>query len=192
MTLREEAREHFSLGLFVVKWLAISSVLGTAVGALVAFFLWSLDQATRLQWQHPWLLYLLPFAGLAVGKLYQSLGRLVEGGNNLIVEQIHEPGGGVPTRMAPLVLVGTLITHLCGGSAGREGTAVQMGGSVAGALARALRLGPADVRLILMAGIAAGFGAVFGTPLAGAIFAMEVLIRGRIGYEALIPCLSAS
>jgi H+/Cl- antiporter ClcA len=123
--------------------------------------------------------------------VYGRFGKSAEGGNNLIMEQIHEPGGGVPRRMAPLILIATLVTHLFGGSAGREGTAVQMGGSIASAFGRWFRLGEHEVRILLMSGIAAGFGAVFGTPLAGAVFAMEVLIVGRMTYEALIPCLIA-
>ncbi len=141
---------------------------------------------------YPSLLYALPLAGLAIGLLYHWFGRSVESGNNLILEQIHEPGGGVPLRMAPLVLIGTIITHLFGGSAGREGTAVQMGGSLAGGLGRWLKMSSADARILLMAGIAGGFGAVFGTPLTGAVFAMEVLAIGRMSYEAIIPCLIAS
>ena len=94
--------------------------------------------------------------------------------------------------MAPLVLIGTVVTHLFGGSAGREGTAIQMGGAIAGELCRRLRIKPADARLLLTAGMAAGFGAVFGTPLAGAVFAIEVLAIGRISYAALVPCLIAS
>ena len=120
--------EHASLALYVLKWLLVAAPVAAAVGSLRALFLWSLDQVTLLRFHHPWLLWLLPGAGLAVGVVYHAFGRSVEGGNNLIVEQIHEPGGGVPARMAPLVLVGTLVTHLFGGSAGREGTAVQMGG----------------------------------------------------------------
>jgi H+/Cl- antiporter ClcA len=161
-------------------------------GSASAGFLWALEQVTRLRWEHGWLLFLLPVAGLSVGLLYHFFGNRAEGGNNLIMEEIHEPGGGVPGRMAPLVLGGTLITHLCGGSAGREGTAVQMGGSLAGVYARLCRVSPEDVRVLLMAGIAAGFGSVFGTPLTGAIFALEVLVVGRMQYDALIPVLVAS
>lgn len=154
-------------------------------------FLWALDMATRQRFAHPELLYALPIAGIAVGWIYHRIGKAAEGGNNLIVDQIHEPGGGVPLRMAPLILVSTVITHLFGGSAGREGTAVQLGGSLASAAAKLFRLMPSDTRILLMAGIAAGFGAVFGTPVAGAVFALEVLTLGRIQYDALIPCLVA-
>lgn len=192
MPFRWNRREHLRLAIFAGRWLAISLPLGIAVGSAVALFLWSLEKVTQWRWDHPWLLYLLPLAGVGVALLYQAFGKSVEAGNNLILDQIHRPGGGVPLRMAPLVLIGTLLTHLCGGSAGREGTAVQMGGSLAGGLGRLLRLSSADLRLLLMAGVAAGFGAVFGTPLAGALFAMEVLAIGRLSYEALIPCLAAA
>ena len=192
MTIRWDIREHMRLGIFLLKWLAIGIPSGAVVGSAVAMFLWSLDRVTELQWQYPWLLSLLPLAGLASGYLYHRLGQTAEAGNNLIMEQIHEPGGGVPARMAPLVLIGTLITHLFGGSAGREGTAVQMGGSIVATLGRWLKLSGSDTQILLTAGIAAGFGAVFGTPLTGAIFAIEVLTIGRMSYQALIPCLIAS
>ena len=119
-------------------------------------------------------------------------GKDAERGNNLIIDEIHEPGTGVPGRMGPLVLVTTLITHLFGGSAGREGTAVQLGGSMAAWLARVLKLQPRDVRMLLSAGVAAGFSAVFGTPIAGTVFAVEVLAIGQIKYEPLLPCLIAA
>ncbi len=192
MTFRWDFREHVSLSMFVLKWLAISVPSAAVVGSAVAMFLWLLDRVTELHWQNPWLLYLLPVAGLASGFLYYRFGQAAEAGNNLIMEQIHEPGGGVPTRMAPLVLIGTLITHLFGGSAGREGTAVQMGGSIVATFGRWLKLNEQDTRILLTCGIAAGFGAVFGTPLTGAIFAIEVLTIGRMSYTALIPCLIAS
>lgn len=126
------------------------------------------------------------------GLMYRYLGQNSEAGNNLVMDQIHEPEVGVPTRMALLVLLGTLITHLFGGSAGREGTAVQMGGSIASTLGRWFKLSTADVRILLMCGVAAGFGSVFGIPLTGAIFALEVLSIGRVNYRSLIPCLMAS
>ena len=191
MPFRWDAREHVAQGRYFLKWLAIVSPAAGVIGAACALFLWSLERVTQTRALHPSLLYFLPLAGVAVAALYQRFGKSVEGGNNLIVEQIHQPGGGVPSRMAPLILIGTVITHLFGGSAGREGTAVQMGGSIASTFGRWLRLSPSDLRILLMAGIAGGFGAVFGTPLAGAVFAMEVLSVGRMSYEALIPCLIA-
>ena len=185
-------REHVSLGAYVIRWLLIAGPTGAVIGSACALFLWALDVVTAARISHPWLLFLLPVGGSAIGLLYQRLGKSVEGGNNLIMEQIHEAGGGVPARMAPLVLIGTVVTHLFGGSAGREGTAVQMGGSIASTIGRWLHLDAADTRTLLMAGIAGGFGAVFGTPLTGAVFAMEVLAIGRMSYEAIVPCLIAS
>ncbi len=192
MEYRWSLQEHLALLRFVAKWLSICLPLGFAVGTSVAFFLWSLDQVTEIQWQFSWLLYCLPVAGAVSGVMYRCWGAACDRGHNLILEQIHEPGGGVPARMAPLVLLGTLMTHLFGGSAGREGTAVQMGGSLASSLGRRLRLASKDQSILLMCGISAGFGAVFGTPLTGAIFAIEVIAIGTMNYRAIVPCLMAS
>jgi H+/Cl- antiporter ClcA len=134
----------------------------------------------------------LPFAGIFIYWLYALGGKKTEAGNNLIIDEIHEADGGVPARIAPLVLLTTLITHLFGGSAGREGTAVQMGGGIAALMGRWMSLNKQDLQILLMAGIAAGFSAVFGTPVTGTIFAMEVIAIGAIKYDALIPCLIAS
>lgn len=183
---------HLDSLLSAAKWFAILLPLAAVVGTACAFFLWALDAVTRVRFDHPWLLFLLPIAGGGIGLLYHYYGKSANGGNNLLIDEIHEPGAGVPRRMAPLVLFGTLVTHLFGGSAGREGTAVQMGGSIAAAFARHLRLDDARVRVLLMAGVAAGFGAIFGTPVAGAIFALEVLVVGRLQYDALIPCFFTS
>ena len=188
LNYRQHARSIGQL----VKWSLLIIPPAIFAGSASAFFLWALDYVTRIRWENGWLLYLLPLAGLLVGLIYHWFGRSAEGGTNLIMDEIHEPGGGVPRRMAPLVLLGTLITHLFGGSAGREGTAVQMGGSIASAFGRLFRMQPATMRVLLMSGVAAGFGSVFGTPLTGAIFAMEVLTVGRIQFDALIPVLIAS
>ncbi len=172
------------------RWLAVLVPMAVAVGTASAGFLWSLDAVTRLRFSHPWLLWLLPAAGFGVGWVYRKWGLHAERGNALLIEEIRRPGPGpgVPVRMAPLVWAGTLVTHLCGGSAGREGTALQMGGGIAAAFARFRKDDPVAVRLLLMAGVAAGFGAVFGTPLAGTVFALEVLVSGRFRLRALLPC----
>lgn len=192
MPFRWNPREHLALGMYVVRWGIIAIPVGIIIGSAIAFFLWALDIATQTRFNHPWLLFLLPLAGIGIGLLYHLFGKSVEAGNNLIVDQIHEPGGGVPARMAPLVFIGTVITHLFGGSAGREGTAVQMGGSIASEVARILHMKESDMRILLMCGVAGGFGAVFGTPLTGAIFALEILTIGQMSYEAIIPCLICS
>jgi H+/Cl- antiporter ClcA len=175
-----------------LRWMVILLPMALTVGSASAFFLWALDAVTRIRFSYPGLLFLLPVGGLFVGALYQLYGRSASGGNNLLIDEIHQPGAGVPKRMAPLILIGTLVTHLFGGSAGREGTALQMGGSIAATFARILKLDAARVRILLMAGVAAGFGSIFGTPIAGAVFALEVLIVGRVQYDALVPCFFAA
>lgn len=165
--------------------------LAAAAGSASALFLWALERVTHARFDHAWLVWTLPVLGVLSVALYRLCDRSGRG-NNLILDEIHAPCGGVPLRLAPLVLVSTLLTHLGGGSAGREGTAVQMGGGLAGGWARALRLNPERTRIILMAGVAAGFGSVFGTPLAGAVFAIEVLVAGTISYGAILPCLIAA
>jgi len=186
-----DLREHAGSLRSLLQGTLLALPVGILAGSASALFLWALERVTTLRWENPWLLYLLPLAGFLIGWIYLRFGERAEAGNNLIMEEIHTPGGGVPGRMAPLVLIGTLATHLCGGSAGREGTAVQMGGSLAGLFGRIARLSAENRRLLLMAGISAGFGSVFGTPLAGAIFAMEVLVIGQVRYDALIPVLVA-
>jgi H+/Cl- antiporter ClcA len=184
--------EHFSIVKNLLRWTIIIVPIAIAIGSMVALFLWLLTWATHFRFAHTYLLYLLPVAGVAIHFIYKLAGKSSEKGNNLIIDEVHQPGGGVPKRMGPVVLLTTVITHLFGGSAGREGTAVQIGGSLAQAFAQWFKLNPADTRTVLIAGIAAGFGAVFGTPVTGAIFAMEVLAIGRIQYNALLPCLMAS
>ena len=177
----------------VLRWLLLVLPVSIATGCLVALFLWLLESATQIRKENLWIIGFLPFAGIFIYWLYANHGKNAESGNDLILDAIHkEEKGEIPLRMAPLVLGTTVITHLFGGSAGREGTAIQMGGSVADFCAKKYRLRPEDRRILLMAGIAAGFGAVFGTPVAGAVFALEVLAIGRIQYDALLPCLIAS
>ena len=176
----------------IIKWLFILTILAALVGSLVALFLWLLDQVTLVRWSQQWLLFLLPLAGILIFGIYHFWGKGSEAGNGLLIDGIHNSQTKVPARMAPLVLFTTLITHLFGGSAGREGTAVQMGGGFAALLSKWFKLKKEDHRLILMCGMAAGFAAVFGTPLAGAVFAVEVIVIGRIQYREFLPCYFTS
>jgi H+/Cl- antiporter ClcA len=186
-------RENTALSWTLVKWGVLGAWVGIVAGIASAVFLHALDWATATRDGHPWLLFLLPIAGLAIGWVYDRFGKSVAAGNNLLLERIHsQEATAIPFRMVPLVLIGTVVTHLFGGSAGREGTAVQMGGTLANLATGPLKLSARDHRLLIMSGISGGFGSVFGTPLAGAVFGMEVLSVGKMGYEALVPCLVAS
>ena len=175
----------------LLRWFILIFPVSITIGLLVAFFLWILDVVTAVRWQHLWLLFLLPFAGVLIWWLYNTFGKKSAAGNNLIIKEIIEPGEGIPASMTPLILFTTVITHLFGGSAGREGTAVQIGGSIAYQFAHLFKLTPAHKQILLLCGVAAGFAAVFGTPVAAAIFALEVLYIGHIKYNAVIPCLIA-
>lgn len=184
--------EHLLLFPYVLRWLVLSGVIAALAGSASAVFLLALDKATSLRELHHWLIWGLPIAGFCVGWIYLKLGRDVEGGNNLLIDEIHDPKKVVPLRMAPLILGSTVISHLFGASVGREGTAVQMGGALADQLTHVFKLGPEDRRVLLMAGISAGFASVFGTPLAGAVFGLEVLVIGKLRSDALLPCVTAA
>lgn len=184
--------EQIDLLPYLGKWILLSTAVAALAGSASAFFLIALDWATEARNTHRWLIWLLPLAGFGVGWLYLKFGQHVEAGNNLLIDEIHDPQKVVPLRMVPLVLGGTVLSHLFGASVGREGTAVQMGGALADQLTHLFKLKHDDRRIILMAGISAGFSSVFGTPLAGAVWALEVLAIGRLRYDALLACTVAA
>jgi H+/Cl- antiporter ClcA len=174
------------------QWTWLGAAVGVACGIASAVFLLLLDRATAFREAHPAIVYGLPLSGLVVGAFYERWGKPIAGGNNLIIDTIHDDSPQIPLRMAPMVLLGTVLTHLFGGSAGREGTAVQMGASLADEIAHRLGVGKEIRRQLLAAGIAGGFGSVFGTPVAGTLFGLEVVCIGRVEYDALVPALVAS
>jgi len=177
---------------FIVKWIFICLLLGILIGTSSAGFLYSLDLVTAYRESHVWIIAFLPLGGLSIGLLYHYYGKDVVGGNKVLIHAIQNPASTIPFKMAPFIYLSTLLTHLLGGSAGREGTALQLAGAIADQWSKPLRLSESDRRILLIAAIAAGFGSVFGTPLAGAIFAVELAILGRISYQALWPSLAAA
>ena len=181
----------------LIQWLPLVLIVGTLTGTASAAFLAGLEGVTRMREHNPLLLWLLPLGGAFVSFIYYKYGKDSAKGNNLLLERVYDQTQGqenkvIPLRMAPLVLLGTLATHLFGGSAGREGTAVQMGGSLSEWTGKLFKLDEYDRKLLLLCGISSGFGSVFGTPLAGAIFALELVAFGFLSYRAILPCLLAS
>ena len=177
---------------YIFKWLFISTLIGACIGTASAVFLQSLDWVTNFRESHLWLIALLPIGGFAIGLLYTYLGKDIEAGNNLLIDTIHNPKEIIPFRMAPFVYIGTMVTHLLGGSAGREGTALQMAGAISDQFSKPFRLTESERKILLISAIAGGFGSVFGTPLAGAIFGLEVFLIGRLKYDAIFPAFATA
>lgn len=174
------------------QWLVLGALVGLVCGVASAIFLLLLEVVTNVRTRDERFVYALPLAGLFIGLVYERFGERIKAGNNLIIDTIHDEGPEVPLRMAPMVLLGTVAAHLFGASVGREGTAVQMGASLTDWISHRLRVGP-ELRLqLLAAGVAGGFGSVFGTPIAGAIFGLEFIVLGRLKYDALVPALVAA
>jgi H+/Cl- antiporter ClcA len=171
----------------MVKWIGLCILVGLLAGAASAVFLYTLNLATNFRESHLWLVFLLPIAGLLIGLLYHYYGKDVAKGNNLILEEYETPQNTIPLKMMPMVYIGTILTHLCGGSAGREGTAVQMSSAIADQFTAVFGLTKRERKTLLIIGISAGFASVFGTPLTGAVFALEVLYFSRVSYRSVIP-----
>ena len=176
----------------VARWVALAFLIGVLSGLLSAAFIEALNWATDTRDTNDWLVLTLPLAGLLVGCSYHYFGRGLERGSNLIIDQIHSQSEWIPFRLTPLIFGASVISHVAGGSTGREGAALQLAAGVSDPISKKLGLNPADRSLMLIAAIAGGFGSVFGVPVAGAVFALEVQRIGRVRYEALVPAFVAS
>ena len=180
-------------GLYVrtfIKWTAAAAVIGAACGLVGTLFHFGVHEVTAFRGTHPWVLYLLPLAGLVIVGFYKLTG--TDGlGTDDIIDAVHQ-GKLLPILLLPAIFFGTILTHLCGGSAGREGAALQMGGTIGQYLGRHFQLDDRDLRVATLAGMAAFFSALFGTPLAATVFAIMVISIGVIYHVALYPSLLAA
>lgn len=175
----------------LAKLVLLALLAGVVCGGVGTAFYHAIVLATRLRVAHPWLLYLLPVAGLLTALLYGLLKMEKDPGTNAVLRATTERES-VPARLAALIFSGTFLTHLCGGSAGREGAALQIGGGLGTALSRLLKLTERETRLMTMCGMSAVFSAVFGTPLTAAVFSIEVASVGTISSTAVLPCILSS
>lgn len=174
-----------------LKRTVLSVLIGLVCGALGGLFHRGVDLASHLFGTYGWLLYLLPLAGLAIVWIYRAAGIYQDKGANLVLSSLRT-GEQVPARVVPLIFAGTVLTQLCGGSAGREGAALQIGAGTASCFIRLFRLDGRSAKRMTMCGMSALFAAVFGTPITAALFSMEVSTVGVLHYAALYPCLVSS
>ncbi len=172
------------------RWLLVATITGAVCGVVGSAFNLAVSYATDMRLGHPWLVLLLPVGGMLIAGIYRVTGMEGEGTNN-IIDSVHE-GERLPILLVPAIFLATAITHLFGGSAGREGAALQIGGSLGYNVGNALHLDDKDMRIVTLCGMSAVFAALFGTPLTAAIFALEVISVGVIYYSAFMPCLVSS
>lgn len=189
--MKHKINHNLHRAIVSVKWVIFAVIVGGIVGLCGTAFYFALSFVTVLRTQNSWLIFLLPAGGLAIVALYRLLHNENDTGTNLVLSAIHS-NDELPLKMAPLIFVSTLITHLFGGSAGREGAALQMGGSIGNALGKLFRFDEKDKHVMIMCGMSAAFSALFGTPMAAAILPMEIVSVGVMYYIALVPCVISS
>ncbi|MCR5587915.1 MAG: chloride channel protein [Lachnospiraceae bacterium] len=173
------------------RWTVFSVITGAVVGAFSTAFVLAFDWCIDMRNAHRWLLYFLPVAGCIIVALYGVFKYKNDRGTNLVLSTIHSQDE-IPFKMAPLIFISTLLTHLCGGSSGREGAALQLGGSLGNTLGRFFKFDEKDKHVVVMCGMSAAFAVMFGTPIAAVIFSMEVVSVGLMYYAALVPCVFAA
>ncbi|MDD3362820.1 MAG: chloride channel protein [Hespellia sp.] len=184
---KEQERLFFSL----IKWILLSSVTGAIIGTIASGFAKCITWVTAFRIGHPMVILGLPIGGLLIVGMYQLLREEKNAGTNLMIHSVRS-GEEIPLRITPLILISTVITHFFGGSSGREGAALQFGGSVGAYIADVLKLNEDDKKILILASMSAAFSALFGTPMAAALFPMEVISIGVMYYAALVPCVFAS
>ena len=172
----------------LIKWLLCSTLSGAFIGLVGALFYKALQYVTNIRTTYSFTLFLLPAAGLIIVFMYRLMNESNNTGTNLVITAIQSDAE-VPVKVAPLIIISTLLTHLCGGSAGREGAALQVGGSLGNFFAKLFHFDDKDTRIMIMCGMSACFSALFGTPISAAIFSMEVISVGVMYYAALVPCI---
>lgn len=175
----------------LAKWLLCSIIMGLLIGLIGSLFYWAIYAVTDYRLTHPHVVYLLPFGGLLIIGLYHLLNSLKNSGTNLVLKAVQS-NEEVPIKVSLLIIISTLITHLCGGSAGREGAALQIGGSFGNHIAKMMHFDARDTKILIMCGMSACFAALFGTPMAAAVFSMEVVSVGLMHYAAIVPCVIAA
>lgn len=188
---RFDLRKTFDSARIFIRWIIFAITTGLFVGLFGVLFVKCLSFATDFREAHPQIIFALPFAGIVIVWLYEFFHYKNDKGTNLVISTIHAESE-IPIKMAPLIFISTILTHLFGGSAGREGAALQLGGSIGNQLGRWFHLDERDTRVIIMCGMSAAFSAIFGTPMAAAIFALEVVSVGVMYYAALVPCVFSS
>lgn len=174
-----------------IKWIVVAGITGALGGGIGSLFHISVEYATKLRLEHDWIIFMLPLGGIIIVFLYKLLNKTEDMGTNLVINSVRTDGK-VPFIMAPLIFISTVITHLCGGSAGREGAALQLGGSIGSQVGKLLKLDEKDMHLITLCGMSGVFAALFGTPLTATFFSMEVISVGIIYYSSFIPCIVSS
>lgn len=189
--LNNKLKHNIKRFIIAIKWVCFSIISGIIIGSVGSVFYFCMYYVTQLRKDYPWLIFLLPIGGLIIVASYKFMNDENDTGTNLVLSAIQSDEY-LPLRMAPLIFISTIITHLFGGSAGREGAALQLGGSLGNGIGKLFQLNEKDKHIMIMCGMSAAFSSLFGTPMAAAIFSMEVISVGIMHYSALVPCVIAS
>lgn len=189
--IKHKITHNFNRMITSLKWVIFSIISGIVVGLAGTLFYFAMAVVTLAREKNSWLIFLLPIGGLIIVGAYRLLHNEKDSGTNLVLSAVHS-GDELPLRMAPLIFISTLITHLFGGSAGREGAALQLGGSIGNGIGKLFHFDEKDKHIMIMCGMSAAFSTLFGTPMAAAIFSMEVVSVGIMYYAALVPCVISS